>query len=286
MKHEAPVEDIEIDLLLEGVFQRFDIDFRGYERAPLKRKLHQLMHEIGATTVSALQNNVMHDAATGDALLRALGTRPKSVLSDPEYVRSLRVVLGSYLSSYPSPCIWIAECTDAHEAGMLSILLEEERLGGNAHIFATCAHDAVVRDARKGELCASTLRQYEECYRLAGGAGSLARHCVQKIGAIVFGEAVQRRITWAQFHLATDTTFNEFQLIICRDALSDCGVFLKKHALNLFHESLSTFGILSVDGATEIETAPFSGQFRKLPLAGDWYKHVAIQAAGTGVGAG
>jgi chemotaxis protein methyltransferase CheR len=233
------------------------------------------MHEIGATTVSALQNNVLHDAATGDALLRALGTRQKSMLSDPEYVKSLRVVLGSYLSSYPSPRIWIAECTDVHEAGMLSILLDEAQLDGEAHIFATCSNEAVVGHARKGELCACRFQEYEECYRLAGGTGSLADHCTRKNNATVFGQAVQRRITWAQFHLATDTTFNEFQLIICHNALSDSGVVLKKHALNLFHESLSTFGILSVDGATEIETAPFSTQFRKLPLAGDWYKHVA-----------
>jgi chemotaxis protein methyltransferase CheR len=275
MKRETSVEDVEIELLLEGVFQRFDIDFRGYERAPLKRKLHHLMHEIGAPTVSALQNQVMHDAATGDALLRALGAKPKSALSDPEYVRSLRVVLGTYLSSYPAPRIWIAECTDAHEACMLSILLDEEKLDGHAHIFATCANEAIVSHAQKGKLCAHKFREYEECYRLAGSTGSLADHYVRENDTIVFGPAVQRRITWAQFHLATDTTFNEFQLIICHGALSDCGIFLKKHVLNLFHESLSRFGILSVDGVAEIETAPFSTQFRKLPLAGEWYKHAA-----------
>ncbi|HXA47337.1 MAG TPA: CheR family methyltransferase [Burkholderiaceae bacterium] len=246
MKRDTSIEDIEVELLLEGIFQLFGVDLRNHLRAPLKRKLHQLMHETGATTVSALQNQVMHDGAIRDALLHALCPRPESIVPDPEYWKSLRVILGSYLSSFPSPRIWIVECSDAHDADILSIMLEEERLSAHAQIFATSSNEAIVRESRKGE-----------------------------DGRTTFGTEIQDRIIWSQFNISTDSTFNEFQLIICRNALTDCGSSLKRHVLNLFHESLSTFGILNINGVSEIEAAPFSTQFRKLPLEGGWYKHVA-----------
>jgi chemotaxis protein methyltransferase CheR len=274
MKRDTSIEDVEVELLLEGIFQLFGVDLRSHLRAPLKSKLHQLMHEMGTSTVSALQNQVMHDEAARDALLRALDPRPESTVPDPEYWKSLRVVLGSYLSSYPSPRIWIAECADAHQAGMLSIMLEEERLSAHAEIFATSSNEAVVTVARKGELEVSLSRKYEEC-AVAAGIESLPHYFFQKDGRMMFGAAIQDRITWSQFNLATDSTFNEFQLIICRNALSSCDVFLRKHVLNLFHESLSMFGILNVEGTPEIENSPFSTQFRKLPLVGSWYKHAA-----------
>jgi chemotaxis protein methyltransferase CheR len=275
MKRDTAVEDVEVELLLEGIFQLFGVDFRGHQRAPLKRKLHQLMQEVGVTTISALQNSMMHDDVTRDTLLRALCARPESSVSDHEYWESLRVVLGSYLSSYPSPRIWIAECPDAREAGLLSIMLEEERLGAHAQIFATSSNETIVREARKIQAQAKTYRKYEECEAYANITESVPAHFWEDDGRMIFGATVQDRITWSQFNLATDSTFNEFQLIVCRNALSDRSVFLKRRVLNLFHESLSTFGIVNIDGASEIETAPFSTQFRKLPLAGGWYKHAA-----------
>jgi chemotaxis protein methyltransferase CheR len=275
MKRDTSVEDIEVELLLEGIFQRFGVDFRDFQRAKLKRKLHHLMQEMGITTISALQNNVMHDSETSSALLRALCVRPESSVSDNEYWDSLRTVLGSYLSSFPSPRIWMVECADAYEAGMLSIMLEEEQLGAHAQIFATSSNETMVREARKGMLRESISSRPDESRLHVGINESLNRHFLQEDGRMVFGATVQNRITWSQFNLATDSTFNEFQLIVCRSALSDYGAFLKRRVLNLFHESLSTFGILNVDGTSEIETAPFSTQFRKLSLAGAWYKHIA-----------
>jgi len=275
MKRDTSVEDIEMELLLEGIFQLFGVDYRDYKRAPLKRKLHQLMHAMGATTISALQNKVMHDSETRDALLRALCARPESKISDHEYWKSLRVVLGSYLSSFPSPRIWIAECADTYEADMLSMLLEEERLGAHAQIFVTSSNEALVREARKGGRGERISGKHAEPRACVGDIGSSNRHLLAADNRMAFRPTAQDHITWSQFNLATDGTFNEFQLIICRSALSDCGVFLKRRALNLFHESLSTFGILNVDDVSEIETAPFSTQFKKLPLTEGWYKRIS-----------
>ena len=55
------VEDIEIQLLLEALFQRYHYDFRHYARASIKRRLLQARSHFGLPSLTALQERVLHD---------------------------------------------------------------------------------------------------------------------------------------------------------------------------------------------------------------------------------
>jgi chemotaxis protein methyltransferase CheR len=269
------VEELEIDLLLEGVFQRFGYDFRGYQRGPLRSKLHQLMQSGGLKTVSALQERVMHDEAASDAFLRALSVRPAGLFDDPEHCLALRLALGPWLRSCPSPKVWIAECGSVEEAGTLAILLAEEDLYSKTRIFATLANEALLRDARKGSFALDRFSEYQENYRRSGGRHRLADYCVEDNGRMYFRTGVLANVTWAQYNLATDASFNEFELIVCRSALGDFGSALRRRALQLFHESLPLFGMLSVDEKSALEDAAFAGRFKAICAESGLYRRIA-----------
>ncbi|KAK0339179.1 hypothetical protein LTR94_035650, partial [Friedmanniomyces endolithicus] len=55
------IEDIEIGLLLEALFQRYHYDFRQYARASIKRRLLQARSHFGMPSLTALQERVLHD---------------------------------------------------------------------------------------------------------------------------------------------------------------------------------------------------------------------------------
>jgi chemotaxis protein methyltransferase CheR len=275
MERLQAVEELEIDLLLEGVFQRFGYDFRGYQREPLKRKLYHLMQSDGLKTVSALQDRVMHDDAACDALLCALSATPVALFDDPGHFLALRDALGPWLRSCPSPKVWIAECASVEEAGTLAILLAEEQLYSKTRIFATLANETLLRDARRGNLALERFDEYEENYRRSGGRKSLAEYCVEDNGRMFFRPEVLSNVTWAQYNLATDTSFNEFELIVCRRTLGDFGPALRRRALQLFRESLPLFGMLSVDDNSELEDATFAGHFRTVSAESGLYRRIA-----------
>jgi chemotaxis protein methyltransferase CheR len=268
------VEDIEIDLLLEGVFRHFGHDFRGYQRTPLKRRLHGLMQANGLTTVSALQDRVMHDKAAGEALLRALSMYPTAMFDDPEYCRALRQVLGSWLRSCPAPKMWIAECTSAEDAYTLAILLEEEELYQKTQIFATGANESLVQEASAGSFALERLGEYGENYRRSGGKQSLSDYCREVDGRAVFLPQISNNITWAQYNLATDASFNEFEVIICRSVLPDFGASLRRRTFRLFDESLSRFGMLSVDAPDDLDVAPFSTRYKAISRQQGLYRRI------------
>ncbi len=268
------LEDVEIDLLLEGVYRYFGDDFRGYERAPLKARVFGLMAAHGLKTVSALQDYVMHDAAVCAALLRALSVRPAALFEDAAQVRALRDVLGPTLRSCPDPKIWIAECTSAEDAFMMAILLAEEGLSDKTLIFATTANEALLQEAREGSFAVGQMASYEDNYRRSGGQRSLADYCYQSGQRMVFLPQLRRNLIWAHYSLATDNSFNEFQLIVCRRVLADFGSYLRRRTLRLFHESLSSFGLLSVDAADDLDAAPFSMSYKAISRQHGLYRRV------------
>jgi chemotaxis protein methyltransferase CheR len=268
------LEELEIDLLLEGVFRRFGYDFRGYRRAPLRARLLALMQHAGVRTISALQDRVMHDRAATNDLLRALSMRRTALFDDAEYFRALRTVVVPLLRSCPSPRIWIAECLSAEEVCSLSILLAEEQLYDKTQIFATAANDMLLDEAKQGVFALDLLPLYAENYRKSGGGANLDDYVGRAGTQGVFSADIRSNVTWAQYNLATDASFNEFQLIVCRRALSDFGGSLQHRALQLFYDSMPLFGILSMDENPALATPPFVICYKTLSEEHGLYRRV------------
>jgi chemotaxis protein methyltransferase CheR len=202
-------EELEIELLLEALFQLFGYDFRAYDRPTLRRKLHQVMLARGLHTVSALQDQVLHDPGAGAALLRALSVQPAALFDDPEHARQLRIVLASCLRASAVPKVWLAECAGPQEAWSLAILLAEEQLHLRTEIFATVANEEMLAAAGLASFPAERMEQYQEGYYKSGGTGQLADYFDVSDGRATLLEALSNRITWAQYNMVTDASFNE-----------------------------------------------------------------------------
>ena len=64
--------DIELPLLLEALYRKYHYDFRGYALASLKRRLTQAMDNFGCSTLSQLQDRVLHEPSLFPVLLEFL----------------------------------------------------------------------------------------------------------------------------------------------------------------------------------------------------------------------
>lgn len=243
------LEDLEITLLLEAVFQRFGDDFRGYQKEIIRRKLRAFMLAHDIPTVSAVQDFILHDPTYIDALLCALDAHPAGLFDHPKHMRELRKILIPWLRSCPAPKIWIAECSAAEDVYAIAIMLMEEGVYHKTQIFATGANATLLSEAREAKFPLEKLAQYDENYLRAGGTESLANYYKQVDDVIVFRAELNRNITWAQYNLGTDASFNEFELIVCCGSLNDYASRLRRRALQVFYDSLPAFGILSIADA-------------------------------------
>jgi chemotaxis protein methyltransferase CheR len=265
-------EELEIELLLEAVFQRYGFDFRAYDRPQLKRKLHTVMQGLRLATVSSLQDRALHQRTASRALLRALSVAPAQLFDDPEHARALRIVLASCLRSSAVPKVWLAECAGAEEAWSLAILLAEEQLHMRTEIYATVANEELLAEVAGASIPLARMDQCQDNYARSGGAARLTDYFEVKGKRATLVPHLKNRITWAQYNLVTDASFNEFQVIICRRALPDFGPLLRRRVLKLFHDSLSLFGVLGIDRV--IGDDAFGASYQPVFPHQPWYKRI------------
>ena len=262
----ASVEQVETGLLLEGIYQVHGADLRGHARGPLMQRLQRFMQQEGVATISALQDRILHARPAAEALVQALFLRPASLFGDTGRLAALRAAMVPYLRSCPLPKIWIAESTCSEDVFALVILLIEEGLYDKTLIFVTAADDRLLARARFGQFPLHRLGEYESNYLRCGGTATLVDYCRERHGQMEFLPHCRPNLIWAKYDLATDRSFNEFQLIVCQRVLPEFGVPLQRRALRLFADSLSPFGLLCVDGPQAM-TGTAAAQFQAVDPA-------------------
>jgi chemotaxis protein methyltransferase CheR len=267
------IEELETELLLEALFQRFGHDFRAYDRPALRHRLGEAMRTHGASTLSGLQEKVLHEPATASALLRMLAPRPAALFDNPGHTQRLRTVLAPSLRAWPLPRVWIAECAGVGEAWTLAVVLAEEGVLGKLDIHATLANEELVADMHDAWLPVADLDAAQTRYAASGGHAALSTYFEVHDGRARLQPQLRRRITWSQYSLVTDASFNEFQAILCSSALSDFGPVLRQRVLRLFHDSLARFGVLSLDRPLAVSDA-HAGTYQAIEGDRPWYKRV------------
>src|SRR6478752_3043618 len=106
MAHAPGTFDIELNLLLEGVYQKYQHDFRHYARSSLRRRIRQALERFNCPTVSRLQERVLHEPEVFAQMLQYFTVQVSEMFRDPSYFLALRRQVLSVLSTYPSVRIW------------------------------------------------------------------------------------------------------------------------------------------------------------------------------------
>ena len=239
-------EDIEIDVLLEAVQRRYAYDFRGYARASLRRRLWRRAAGESVATISGLQERVLHDPDTMERLLRDLSINVTEMFRDPTFHRAIREQVFPLLRTYPYIRVWNAGCSTGEELYSVAIALHEAGLLDRARLYATDINDDVLARARDGAFPIEHMQRYTENYLRAGGKGEFSAYYTTRGNHAHFDPALARHAVFAQHNLVSDRSFNEFNLIICRNVMIYFGRDLQDRVHSLFLESLSPFGVLAL----------------------------------------
>src|ERR671935_482639 len=144
------LEEIELELLLEGVYRRYGFDFREYAPASLRRRVWRRVRAEGLSTVSGLTEKLLHDPATMERLLLDLSINVTAMFRDPSFYLAFREKAVPLLRTYPFTRIWVAGCSTGEEVYSLAILLQEEGVYERTRIYATDINDTVLDRARAG----------------------------------------------------------------------------------------------------------------------------------------
>jgi chemotaxis protein methyltransferase CheR len=249
------LEGIEIKLLTEGIYQHYGFDFRDYSLPSLKRRIWKRVYAEGLSTISGLQEKVLHDPASMERLLLDLSINTTAMFRDPTFYLAFRKKVVPVLRTYPFVRIWHAGCSTGEEVYSMAMLLYEENLLDRCRIYATDINEAVLQRAKEGIFPINTMRENTSNYIAAGGTGTFSEYYVAKYDYAIFRPSLRENVVFAQHNLVTDASFNQFNVIFCRNVLIYFNSTLQERVQKLFLESLENFGIL---GLGKKETLKYS----------------------------
>ena len=264
VKIETPVEplfDLEMKLLLEGVFQKYQYDFRNYSVASLRRRITQALERFDCRTVSQLQDRVLHEPAVFTQMLQYFTVQVSEMFRDPDYFRALRTQVVPLLKTYPSVKIWVAGCSNGEEVWSLAIMLAEEGLLERTLIYATDINADALKVAEGGIYALNRIEKFSENYRRAGGTGSLSDYYTAAYDGAVFDRSLRQQMVFADHSLATDSVFSEVHLVSCRNVLIYFNSNLQDRAIKLFHDALVHRGFLGLGSKESLRFTSLAAAF-------------------------
>jgi chemotaxis protein methyltransferase CheR len=273
-RRELDLEQIEIELLLEGIYRRYGFDFREYAPGSLRRRLRRRMDGEQVESISALQERVLHDPAVMERLLLDLSINVTAMFRDPGFFVSFRERVVPLLRTYPFARIWVAGCSTGEEVYSLAILLAEEELSDRVRVYATDINEVVLDQARLGVFPLDKMQEYTQNYIRAGGKKAFSEYYVARYDGARFARSLIDGVIFAQHNLASDAAFNEFQAILCRNVMIYFDRPLQEHVHRLFYESLATFGILALGQKETIKFSPHEASYEELDIAERLYRKI------------
>ncbi|HEY8900518.1 MAG TPA: CheR family methyltransferase [Chthoniobacterales bacterium] len=254
-------EDIEIRLLLEAIFQRYHYDFRGYSLASIKRRLKQARERFGCSSISILQDKVLHEPAIVPELLSFLTVQVSELFRDPTYFQAIREKVIPHLRTYPSLKVWIAGCSSGEELYSFAILFREEGLEEKTMFYATDINPEALRRARAGVYNLDRIRLFTENHQKSGGRSSLSDYYTAAYGSAKFDRTLRTRTVFSDHSLVSDAVFGEIHLISCRNVLIYFDRELQDRAIGLFKDSLIRKGFLGLGSKESLSFSAHTAAF-------------------------
>jgi chemotaxis protein methyltransferase CheR len=264
--------EIEVRLLLEAIYLRFHYDFRSYALASIRRRIAAALPKLGCATISALQEKVLHDPATLNALLHFLTVQVSDMFRDPPFFQALREHVVPELETYPSLKVWIAGCSGGEEVYSWAITLAEAGLLERTILYATDINPDALAKAEAGLYPLDRIAAFSDNYRLAGGKRSLSEYYTAAYGNAAFSRSLRARIVFSDHSLATDNVFAEVQVVSCRNVLIYFDRALQDRAIGLFADSLCRRGFLGLGARETLQFTAHAGSFRESAWKERWYQ--------------
>ncbi len=253
----------EIDLIIGDILEVYGYDFSQYARASLKRRIQRLFTLDACTSFPDFQRRIRTDEDYFRRFVEEITVNVTEMFRDPAFYKALITEIFPVLATYPRIRIWHAGCATGEEVFSLAILLEEANLLQKTLLYATDINPDVVEQARKGIFPLRYMKTFSKNYLKAGGKEEFSTYYSTRYEYALMNERLKASMIFATHNLAADASFNEFQLILCRNVLIYFNKNLQEKVFKLLDNSLEPLGFLGLGSKETIRFSTLSERYEK-----------------------
>jgi chemotaxis protein methyltransferase CheR len=253
-----------LELILQDLIDLYGYDFTNYSKASLKRRVVRLMSQDRFLSFAEFRFKIRDDTTYFTRFVEQITVNVTEMFRDVNFYKALREEILPVLATWPMIRIWHAGCSTGEEVYSMAILLHEANLLSKSLIYATDINPAVLEKVRAGIFPLSQMKQYSENYIFSGGKKDFSSYYSAQYNSAKFDDMLGKKIVLATHNLVSDGSFNEFQLILCRNVMIYFDKPLQDRALHLFYDSLEVLGYLALGSKETLKFTPMAEKFRQL----------------------
>ncbi len=272
---ETNFADEEIGLLLTDIVDRYGYDFTGYTMASLKRRIARFFIIKKFPSFDELRYALLNADSLFNEFVEEITVNVTEMFRDPLFYKALVNEVFPVLRTKPFIRIWHAGCSTGEEVYSMAILLDEAGLLSKSLLYATDLNPGALETLQKGIYPLDHFRQYAENYSQAGGNQGFSNYYTARYGFAKFDERLQQRMVVSTHNLVSDSSFNAFQLIICRNVLIYFDKELQSRVLSLFTDSLEPLGYLALGAKESLRFSGVENSFTPLSIREKIWKKIA-----------
>lgn len=266
------IKDNELELLINEVYENYGYDFSGYSMASFKRRVDRLYQLDGFTSFKSFLDKITEDSDYFSRMVEEITVNITEMFRDPHFYKALRTEILPVLATKPFIRLWHAGCSTGEEVYSMAILLKEANLLNKSLLYATDISPMVLDVARKGVFPLRMMKQYSENYIASGGKYDFSDYYTANYGLAKFGEDLSSKMVFSQHNLVSDRSFNEFDLILCRNVLIYFDKDLQERAFHLFDDSLAKLGYLALGTKETIKYTSMQKRYKQFEKEKIWRK--------------
>jgi chemotaxis protein methyltransferase CheR len=263
----------EIAELIDLVKKVHGFDFSDYSKASLKRRFLRIMM-MKKLSFYDMKHKLVNEPGFFQDFLEEVTVNVTEMFRDPSFYKALNNQVIPYLSTYQHIKMWSAGCSSGEEAYSLAILMSKSGLKDKSFIYGTDVNTVVLKEARMGIYSFRNIKSYTENYQLSGLSGSLTDHFTTMYDAATIHSELKANTLFSVHNLISDTVFNEFQLISCRNVFIYFETQLQEQILELFYKSLCPHGFLCLGSKETIRSDVFKKKFKPINQKENIYQKI------------
>ena len=258
------IDEVNLELILTDLVEIYGYDFTRYSRASLQRRLDRVYLMDRFPSFAEFRYRVRNDPGYVKHFIEELTVNVTSMLRDPTFYKTIRQEVLPVLATHPFIRIWHAGCSTGEEVYSMAILLYEANVLHKSLLYATDINPLVIEKGKKGIFPLSQVRQYSENYIQSGGTRDFSSYYTANYNLAKFDEMLSKKMIFSTHNLVSDSSFNEFQLIFCRNVLIYFEKDLQARVLSLFDSSLQTLGYLALGTKESLRFSKLESNYRQV----------------------
>lgn len=258
------LSDEDIDLVVNDMLNIYGYDFTNYSKASLKRRITGVFTSDNFPSFAEFRYRLKSDPDYMEHFVEEVTVNVTEMFRDTTFYKKLKEEVLPTLGTYPLIRIWHAGCATGEEVFSMAIMLQEANLLRKSLLYATDLNPKVIRSAKNGIFPLKQMKQYSENYIKSGGERNFSDYYTARYDFAKFNEDLTAKMIFSTHNLVSDNSFNEFQLILCRNVLIYFDRELQNRVFMLFDQSLDKLGYLALGAKESLRFYTGREKFRQL----------------------